>query len=89
MTYTITSSPQNLLLTNRFYFQQTSGIHAPVEKKASFLSGRSPAPMADSFHVATVARKHSLLNLREINRNNTYVALDSVLTYDGWVSLIF
>jgi hypothetical protein len=44
------------------------------------LSGRSPA---DSFHVATVARKHSVLNLREINRNNTHTALSSALTYYG------
>jgi hypothetical protein len=36
-----------------------------------------------------MARKHSVLNLREINRNNTHTALVSVLTYYGWVSLIF
>jgi hypothetical protein len=37
--------PQKLLLTNRYYFQQTSGIHAlyPVEV---------PPLIADSFHVA-------------------------------------
>jgi hypothetical protein len=58
MTYTITSSPLKLLLTNRFYFRQTSGIHAPVRKrKGCSLSGRSPSPIADSFHVATMARK--------------------------------
>jgi hypothetical protein len=44
---------------------------------------------ADSIHVATIARKHSVLNLREINRNNTHTALSSVLTYYGGVSLIF
>jgi hypothetical protein len=50
--------PPKLLLTNRFYFQQTSGIHAPVGKrKVCSLSGRSPAPIADSFNVATMARK--------------------------------
>jgi hypothetical protein len=82
--------PQKLLLTNRLYVQQTSGIHAPVgERKGCSLSGRSPAPIADSFHVATMARKHSMLNVREINRNNTHTALASVLTYYGWVSLIF
>jgi hypothetical protein len=43
---------------NRFYFQQTPGIYAPVGKrKGCSLSGRSPAPLADSFHVATMARK--------------------------------
>jgi hypothetical protein len=74
----------------RFYFQQTSGIHAPVGKrKGGSLCGRSHAPIADSFHVATMARKHSVLNLEEINRNNTHTALASVLTYYGWVSLIF
>jgi hypothetical protein len=74
----------------RLYFQQTSGIHAPVGKrKGCSLSSRSPAPIADCFHVATMARKHSVLNLREINRNNTHTALVSVLTYYGWVSLIF
>jgi hypothetical protein len=39
--------PPKLLLTNRFYFQQTSGIHAPVGKrrKGGSLSARSPAPI--------------------------------------------
>jgi hypothetical protein len=46
--------PPKLLLTNRFYFQQTSAIHAPVGKrKDGSLSGRSPAPIADSSNVAT------------------------------------
>jgi hypothetical protein len=73
-----------LLLTNRFYFQQTSGIQAPVGKrKGCSLSDRSSAPIADSFHVATMARKHSVLHLREINRNSTHTALASVLTYYG------
>jgi hypothetical protein len=77
-------------LTNRFYFQQASGIRAPVGKrKGGSLSGRSPAPIADSSNVATIARKHSVLNLREINRNNMHTALASVLTYYGRVSLIF
>jgi hypothetical protein len=44
-------------------------------------------PMAETLHIATMARKHSVLNLREINRNNTYTALASMLTYYGWVSL--
>jgi hypothetical protein len=76
--------PPKLLLTNRLYFQQTSGIRAPVGKrKGGSLSGRSPASIADSYNVATIARKHSVLNLREINRNNTHTALASVLTYYG------
>jgi hypothetical protein len=76
--------PQKLLLTNKVYFQQTSVIHAPAgRRKGGSLSGRSPAPIADSIHVATIARKHSVLNLREINRNNTHTALASVLTYYG------
>jgi hypothetical protein len=71
--------PLKLLLTNRFYFQQTSGIHAPVGKrKGCSLSGGSPAPIADSFNVATTEGKHSMLNLREINRNNKHTALASV-----------
>jgi hypothetical protein len=71
--------PQKLLLTDRFYFQQTSGIHAPVGKrKGCSLSGRNPAPIADSFNVATMAKKQSMLNLREINRNNKHTALASV-----------
>jgi hypothetical protein len=75
---------QKLLLTNRFYFQQTFGVHAPVRKrKGRSLSGRCHAPIADSFRVATMARKYSVLNLREINRNNTHTALASVLTYYG------
>jgi hypothetical protein len=73
----------------RFYFQQTSGIHAPVgRRKGCSLSGRSPAPIADNIHVATLARKHSVLNLREINRNNTRTALAFMLNYYRWVSLI-
>jgi hypothetical protein len=68
--------PPKLLLTNRFYFQQTSRIHVPVGKRNGFsLSGKSSAPTADSFNVATIARKHSVLNLREINRNNKHTAL--------------
>jgi hypothetical protein len=48
-----------------FYFQQTSGIHAPVGKrKGCSLSGRSP--IADSFHVPTMARKYIVL---EFTRN--------------------
>jgi hypothetical protein len=47
------------------------------------LSGRSPAPMADSFNVATMARKNGVLNSGEINRNNRHTALASVLTYHG------
>jgi hypothetical protein len=71
--------PTKLLLTNRFYFQQTSGIRAPVGKrKGCSLSSRSPAPIADSFNVAIMARKHSVLNLREINRNNKHTALAMV-----------
>jgi hypothetical protein len=59
--------PPKLLLTNSVYFQQSSGIRAPVGKiKGCSLSGRSPATIAESFHVATMARKHSVLNLREI-----------------------
>jgi hypothetical protein len=42
-----------------------------------------PPPIADSFNVANMARKHSVLNLREINRNNTHTALASVLTSYG------
>jgi hypothetical protein len=48
-----------------------------------------PAPIADNIHVATIARKHSVLNLQEINRNSAHTALASVLTYYGRVSLIF
>jgi hypothetical protein len=58
------------------------------KKKNCSLSGRSPAPIADSFRVVTMAGKHSVLNLREINRNNTHTDLVSVLTYYGWVYLI-
>jgi hypothetical protein len=74
--------PPKLLLTNRFYFQQTSGIRAPVGKrKVGSLSGVSSAPVAESSNVPIIARKHSMLNLREINRNNRHTALASVLTY--------
>jgi hypothetical protein len=59
------------------------------KKGCCSLSDRSPDPIADSFHVATMARKHRVLSLREINRNNMHTALASVLTYYGWVSLTF
>jgi hypothetical protein len=50
--------PPKLLLTNRLYFHQTSDIHAPGGKrKGCSLSGRSPAPIADSFNVVTMASK--------------------------------
>jgi hypothetical protein len=82
--------PQKLLLTSRFYFEHTYGIHAPVGKrKGCSLSGRSPAPVAYSFYDVTMAREHRVLNLREINRNNMHTALASVLTYYGQVSLLF
>jgi hypothetical protein len=64
-------------LTNKLEFQQTYGIHVPVTKR----KGKSSATIAESFHVATVARKLSVLNLLEINRNNKHTALASVLTY--------
>jgi hypothetical protein len=76
--------PQTLLFTNRFYFQQSSGIHAPMGKrKGCSLFCRSPTPIADNIHVATMARKHSVLNLQEINQNNTHTALVPMLTYYG------
>jgi hypothetical protein len=53
------------------------------KRKCGSLSGRRPAPIADSYNVATIARKHSVLNLREINRNNKQTALASVITYYG------
>jgi hypothetical protein len=80
-----TSSP-----ADDVHHQQTSVIHAPVGRtKGCSLSGRSTAPIENNIHVATIARKHSVLNLQEINRNNTHTALASVLTYYGGVSLIF
>jgi hypothetical protein len=48
------------------------------KRKSCSLSGRSPASIADSFNIATMARKHSVLNLQEINRDNKHTALASV-----------
>jgi hypothetical protein len=73
----------------RFYFQQTLIFMRQWEKKRLFFIDRSPVPIADSFHVATMARRNSALNLREINRNNTHTALATVLSYYGRVYLIF
>jgi hypothetical protein len=57
--------PPKLLLTIRFYFQQTSGIHVPVGKiKGGSLSGRSPASIAGSSNVATIARKQRVEFMR-------------------------
>jgi hypothetical protein len=47
-----------------------------LNRKGCSSSGRSLAPIADSFRVATMERKHR-------------TALASVLPYYGWVSLIF
>jgi hypothetical protein len=45
----------------RFDFQQTSDIHSSVGKrKGCSLSCRSPVPIKDSFHVATMARKQNV-----------------------------
>jgi hypothetical protein len=58
--------PPKVILTNRFYFQQTFDIHTPVGKrKGGSLSGRSPAPIVDSSNVATIARKQRV----EFTRN--------------------
>jgi hypothetical protein len=77
---TATSSPADDV--HHYIIPQTSSIHAPVGKrKDCSLSNISPAPTADSFHVAIMARKHSMLNLQETNRNNMHTALVYVLTY--------
>jgi hypothetical protein len=78
--------PQNVL---DYIFNKLPVFMSQLKKKGCSLFGRSPAPLANSFHVAPMERKHSVLNLREINRNNTHTALASVLTYYGGVSLIF
>jgi hypothetical protein len=51
------------------------------KEKAALYPVEVPPPTADSFHIATMARKRSVLNLREINRNNRHTALASMLTY--------
>jgi hypothetical protein len=51
------------------------------EEKAVLYPVEVPPPIAENIHVATIARKHSVLNLREINRNNTHTALASVTYY--------
>jgi hypothetical protein len=53
------------------------------KEKAVLYSVEVPPSIADSSNVTTIARTHSVLNLREINRNNTHTALASVLTYHG------
>jgi hypothetical protein len=53
------------------------------KEKAVLYPEEVPPLIANSFHVATMARKNSVLNLREINRNNTHTALAPVLTYYG------
>jgi hypothetical protein len=47
------------------------------KRKGCSLSGRSATPIADSFNVATMARKQRF-NLQEMNRNNKHTALVSV-----------
>jgi hypothetical protein len=90
MTYTITSFPQSYYWPVDSIFNNLPVFVRRWEKeKAVLYPVEVLPPIADSFHVATMARKHSMLNLQEINRNNTHTALASVLTYYGWVSLIF
>jgi hypothetical protein len=48
------------------------------KEKAVLYPVEVPRPIADSFNAATMARKHSVLNLREMNRNNKHSALASV-----------
>jgi hypothetical protein len=65
-----------------------NGLHGVTSQKIVWKKEKAvlypvevPLPIANSFHVTTMARKHSVLNLREINRNKTLTALASVLTY--------
>jgi hypothetical protein len=51
------------------------------EKDKAVLYPVAVPPKADSVHVVTMTRKHLVLNLREIKRNNMHTALASVLTY--------
>jgi hypothetical protein len=80
MTDTITSS-QKLLDT--IFNKLPSFMRQWEKEKAVLYSVEVSSTIADSFHVATMARKHSVLNLREINKNNTHTALAFVLTYYG------
>jgi hypothetical protein len=56
-------------------------MHQWEKEKAVLYPVEFPPPIVDSFHVATMASKHSVLDLREINRNNKHTTLASVLTY--------
>jgi hypothetical protein len=78
MTYTITSSPQKLLdhIFNKFpvlirQWEKEKAVLYPVE-----------VPPQTAFMLPQW-QGNSVLNLREINRNNTHTALASVLTYYG------
>jgi hypothetical protein len=48
------------------------------EKEAALYPVEVPPPITDSFHVTTMEIKDSVLNLREINRNNKNTVLASV-----------
>jgi hypothetical protein len=64
-----------LLLTNRSIFNELPVFMLRWKKeKAVLYPVEVPPPIADSFNVATMARKHSVLNLQEINRNNKHTA---------------
>jgi hypothetical protein len=58
------------------------------KEKAVLYQVKFPPPYQTAFMLPQW-QGNSLLNLRKINRNNTHTALASVLTYYGWVSLIF
>jgi hypothetical protein len=58
-------------------------MHQWEKEKAVLYLVEGPPPIADSSNVVTIERKQSVLNLREINRNNTHTARASGLTYYG------
>jgi hypothetical protein len=72
--------PQNLL--DSIFSKLPVFMRQWEKEKAVLYPVEFPPPWQTAF-MLPMARKHSVLNLREINRNNTHTALASVLTYHG------
>jgi hypothetical protein len=72
--------PQKLL---DYIFNKFPVFMHQWEKERDLLYPAKSCPHSRQLSCYTMARKHSVLNLREINRKNTHAALASVLTYYG------
>jgi hypothetical protein len=87
MTYTITPSPKSYYIDS--IFNKLPVFMRQWDKENAIIyPGEVPPPWQTAFMLPQ-RQRNSVLNLREINRNNTRTAPAFMLTYYGRVSLIF